>query len=231
MTDYNYCSRCKSNPIDIDLNLDNENRIENNPGNTNTFNPVITVSPCCCPNNQQPPIPVPQSAFRAIKNNTSQSIENNLELVTFEIEEFDLNNEYIPGNLSAFVPQQDGVYLIRASIAYTTNDPTADNLAALVIVLNGDPTGAGNILEVKNDYMLEGIQNITTITSIIQLQAGKPVQIYAASREPGSISSGLLANFEAARLATLSTIGNSPIINSLSRQSNLTLEELQKSIF
>ncbi|MFS0615285.1 hypothetical protein [Lederbergia ruris] len=43
MTSYNYCSRCKSNPCSCSIDNGNENKIENNPTNTNTFNPTINI--------------------------------------------------------------------------------------------------------------------------------------------------------------------------------------------
>ncbi|MES5896557.1 hypothetical protein [Bacillus cereus group sp. RP43] len=137
--------------------------------------------------------PVPQSAFRAV-NGSPQTIGTNFTLVGFDTEEFDLNNEYIPGNVSLFIPKQDGVYLIEASIGVTVETTEPTFTIAIVIFLNSSP------IQVKNNFINSNAINIVAVSSILQLQAGDTVQIFAASGEIGTISEEIsVTNFAAAR--------------------------------
>jgi len=137
--------------------------------------------------------PVPQSAFRAV-NGSSQPIGTTINLVRFDTEEFDLNNEYIPGNVSVFIPKQDGVYLIEASIGVTAETAEPTFTIAALISLNS------SFIQVKNNLINSNAINIVTVSSILQLQAGDTVQIFGVSGEIGTISEDIsVTNFAAAR--------------------------------
>jgi hypothetical protein len=139
-----------------------------------------------------PPGPVTQSAFRVQKEGNQPLAELTRTLVTFQSVVFDLNNEYDPA-ISAFVPQQDGVYMISSTVVISPESPT-EHEAGLFITLAG-----GTIfLDFSNELMTGGINNIINLSTIAWLNAGDQVQIFAQSFMNGEIE-GAFSHFSAAR--------------------------------
>lgn len=128
-----------------------------------------------------PPGPVVQSAFRAVKT-VNQAITPGANLITFENEEFDLNAEYNPAT-SAFIPEQDGIYLIKATAFFSPTEPS-DNVVAIFISLDGGVSG----VDFANELMRANVLfNIVAVSTIVQLRAGDVVQIFGGGSVPGSL--------------------------------------------
>ncbi|CAM4364169.1 hypothetical protein [Bacillus manliponensis] len=134
----------------------------------------------------------PQSAFRA-SSNQQQNIGTGNTKVMFQIEEFDLNDEYDPLT-STFIPNQNGVYLIQATISIDAVTPFSTTLE---IQVDGIPSA------IKTESLAAGALFINTITvsTIIELQAGIPINIFARNSPSTSytVASTQFVHFEAAR--------------------------------
>ena len=134
----------------------------------------------------------PQSAFRA-SSNQQQNIGTGDTKVMFQIEEFDLNDEYDPLT-STFTPNQNGVYLIQATISIDAVTPFSTTLE---IQVDGIPSA------IKTESLATGALFINTITvsTILLLQAGVPVDIFARNSPSTSqtVASTQFVHFEAAR--------------------------------
>ncbi|MFV8517092.1 hypothetical protein [Bacillus sp. SBS7] len=154
-----------------------------------------------------PPGPVPQSGFKAVNANIDQIAPANTLIfpVQYPDEIFDLNNEYDPIK-STFIPKQDGVYSINASLNFgseVNGEIVITNFSVLIVIrVNGEP------VVVDNDFMGEvPIINVVSVSAILQLTAGDEVNIAVTSTTAGVIiSNSLSMRFEAVRLP-------SPLIN------------------
>ena len=140
-----------------------------------------------------------KSAFRAIKNANQAVPANTFVKVLYQNEQFDLANEYNPAT-STFVPSEDGVYLVIGSMSF---DPTNNNVpyrARIEIRVNGATNAS-----IDNDFFgPSNFNNAVSVSSILRLQAGDVVEIFATSSIAGVIAPGGADNathFEAARLA------------------------------
>ncbi|PGT20406.1 hypothetical protein COC96_00005, partial [Bacillus cereus] len=134
-----------------------------------------------------------QSAFRAF-NNQSQLISDGVPIkVLFPQVEYDLNNEYNPIT-STFIPAQGGVYLIQATIAMQ-NLPNSTSLEIQV-------GGVTRAVETGFFPATSSRILVLTVSAILQLQAGVPVEIFAANTPIQNTATGLgsfFVHFEAAR--------------------------------
>lgn len=63
----------------------------------------------------------------------------------------------IPGNVSLFIPKQDGVYLIEASIGVTVDTTEPTFTIGLIIFLNSSPIQAKNNLINSNAINIDFI--------------------------------------------------------------------------
>lgn len=167
-----------------------------------------------------PPGPVPQSGFKAVNANIDQiALANTLIFpVRYPDEIFDLNNEYNPLT-STFIPKQDGVYSINASLNFgseVNGEIVITNFSVLIVIwVNGEP------VVIDNDFMGEiPIINVVSVSGILQLTAGDEVNIAVTSTTAGVIiSNSLSMRFEATRLP--SPLINNPLSSSITSHSNI----------
>ncbi|MED4650703.1 hypothetical protein ABES13_17680 [Bacillus pseudomycoides] len=149
------------------------------------------------------PIPgsvVPQSAFRAINETIEQSVgPADLTQIEYPSEVFDLNNEYDPST-STFIPKQDGVYSVIASIGFLPEDVISYSVRIFIVV-------NGNLRVADNDFLGEEllIVNLVSVSAILNLSKGDRVQVIAQATTDGNTVPEPLENtvhfmhFEAAR--------------------------------
>ncbi|WP_459500773.1 ABC transporter permease [Bacillus sp. C1] len=149
---------------------------------------------CCCDDHGKNLVRA--SAFRAVSNVDQNLPANTLVKVLFQNEQFDLANEYNPAT-SVFIPKTDGVYSIIGTVAFGPNDLFQDYNTTIEIRVNG-----GEIIVSHNTFFGGGVffLNDVTVTTILELQAGDMVEIFAQSNQDGVIfiSDGV-TRFEAAR--------------------------------
>jgi len=115
------------------------------------------------------------SAFKAVSN-TDQilPIAGEGTKVLYPVEEFDVNNEYTPAT-STFIPKQNGIYHITGSIFFTPFTFQIPTRVELIITVNGirvatDTEDFGPAFEERN---------VISVSSLLQLQAGNRVEIFA----------------------------------------------------
>ncbi|WP_144649573.1 C1q-like domain-containing protein [Bacillus cereus] len=135
------------------------------------------------------------SAFRA-RNTVNQAVPaNTFVKVLFQNEQFDLANEYDAAT-SIFIPKTKGVYSIIGTIGFFPNDPSLNYRARVEIRVNGNAA-----IAIDNDFFGPiSFGNVVSVSTIIQLNEGDQVEIYAQSSIDGFLSpleDG--AHFEAAR--------------------------------
>ena len=135
------------------------------------------------------------STFRA-RNTVNQNVPaNTFVKVLFQNEQFDLANEYNPAT-SIFMPKTKGVYSIIGTIGFFPNDTNLNYRARVEIRVNGNAA-----IAIDNDFFGPiGFGNVVSVSTIIQLNAGDTVEIYAQSSIDGVLSpleDG--SHFEAAR--------------------------------
>ncbi|MDQ0154782.1 C1q-like domain-containing protein [Robertmurraya andreesenii] len=139
------------------------------------------------------------SAARATSNADQRVPANTFVKVRFQNEDFDLNNEYNPAN-STFSPRQDGVYQIIGTISFDPDNNNVDYRARVEIRVNGNPA-----ISTDNDFFGGGVNfsNVVSVATILQLQAGDRVEVFAQSSTPGFIREnepgGNSTRFEIAR--------------------------------
>jgi len=130
---------------------------------------------------QEPPeISQPQSAFRAIKTIDQTNIGGGPTKVEYDTQQFDLNNEYDP-TTSTFMPMQDGVYLIIASLNFTPFVVGISYMLNIEIHLNGDRIAYDNE-QFSNPELLN---NVFSVSTIYQLNAGDRIEVFASTSAPG----------------------------------------------
>lgn len=148
---------------------------------------------CCCDDNKDELVRA--SAFRA-RNTVDQTVPaNTFVKVLFQNEQFDLANEYNPAT-SIFIPKTRGVYSVIGTIAFIPNNLNTNYRARVEIRVNGNPA-----IAIDNDFFGPiNFANIVTVSSIIQLNAGDVVEVFAQSSVAGVISTvENSTHFEAAR--------------------------------
>ncbi|WP_136699395.1 exosporium leader peptide-containing protein [Bacillus fungorum] len=113
-----------------------------------------------------------QSAFRATKTVGTGQPEDTITpiILTFDVVEFDLNGEY--DGISTFTPKQDGVYLIIGSVTFSPGFVSIYTTTVNILV-------NGNIAATTLNFMdgSTSVLNFTTISTILQLQAGDAVTV------------------------------------------------------
>jgi hypothetical protein len=136
----------------------------------------------------------PKSAFRAEKE-VEQPFMVGSTPVTYESEIFDLNDEYDPVT-STFIPKQDGVYLILASVGFIPDG--LERSAALIIEVNGNDALVDS--ETFSFFILD-LTSVLSVSGILFLTAGDNVTVRLEARlEGGTITDeGSATHFEAAR--------------------------------
>ncbi|MGM0836375.1 MAG: hypothetical protein ACQEV7_09480 [Bacillota bacterium] len=114
------------------------------------------------------------SAFRAI-NVQNQPVVSG-DQVLYPVVEFDLNDEYDAAT-STFIPKQDGIYSLTASLAFfPESDNTAVNYSVdIAIRVNGEFALAGQSFQ-GQDFFLT-LVTATTVSGILQLNAGDEVDV------------------------------------------------------
>ncbi|KYG25861.1 C1q-like domain-containing protein [Bacillus gaemokensis] len=123
------------------------------------------------------------SGFRAA--NTAASIPipvaNQYVKVLFSNKQFDLDNEY-NATTSTFIAKTAGVYHFNASIIFQA-DINIDYQLGIAVTVNR------NSSDVDNEFSDENSPFMTTleINTIVQLNAGDSVEIFALSSTPGQI--------------------------------------------
>ncbi|HDR6318677.1 TPA: collagen-like protein [Bacillus thuringiensis] len=136
--------------------------------------------------------PVPQSAFRATNIPGSPQIISNFDAIqiVFLQEQFDLNNEYNPAN-GRFTPNQNGVYLIQATIAAIPNAPAGSfNGTELNIVVNDNVIATETVTVPQSAPFVPAV----TVSTIFNLSAGDIV-IITAENSPNLTTSSTLPSF------------------------------------
>ncbi|WP_459503635.1 C1q-like domain-containing protein [Bacillus sp. C1] len=149
---------------------------------------------CCCDKEKDRDL-VRASAFRAVNTGSQTVLANTFVKVLFQVEQFDLANEYNPIT-STFIPKTKGVYSIIGTIGFLPNDLSQSYRARVEIRVNGNPA-----IAIDNDFFAPiNFINAVSVSTIVQLQAGDQVEIYAQSNVDGTIvSSEDGSHFEAAR--------------------------------
>ncbi|MDI3089719.1 ABC transporter permease [Priestia megaterium] len=142
---------------------------------------------------------VRKSAFRAI-NLANQTVPaNTFVKVLYQLEEFDLANEYNPAN-STFIPKKRGVYLVLGTIGFSPNNINLAYRTRVEIRVNGNPA-----IAIDNDFFGEGLNfaNAVNVSTILELEAGDRVEIFAQNSIAGIIpannNGAISTHFEAAR--------------------------------
>ncbi|WP_127484259.1 hypothetical protein [Paenibacillus ehimensis] len=136
--------------------------------------------------------PKHRSAFKAIAGFNQRLYPDELTKVWFQVEEFDLNNEYHPA-ASIFCPKCTGVYSLTASVSFQTVDFTPVT-AHLQIRINGVP-------KMSDQENVSSRRGIIDASGIIQLKAGDKVEVFVKIYgERAEILGGLATRFEGARI-------------------------------
>lgn len=138
------------------------------------------------------------SAFRALLTFNQPITAFTPTPVRFSNEEFDLNNEY---DLVAFVPAQDGVYSVEASVIFSRTNANLPAQASLNILVN-------NVIRASSLEVIPGVSGANSVKTsmIIELQAGDRVEVVFTSSQDGTIFqsspfSSVGSVFEAARFS------------------------------
>lgn len=137
--------------------------------------------------------PKHHSAFKAISGFNQRLYTDDFTKVRFQVEDFDLNNEYNPA-ASTFRPKHNGVYSLAASVSFQAFAFTPVTVQ-LEIRINGVP----NI----SDQEIVGSRHGTIDASgIIQLKACDKVEVFARiCGGKAEIQSGLATRFEGAQIS------------------------------
>ncbi|PPA70342.1 C1q-like domain-containing protein [Jeotgalibacillus proteolyticus] len=123
------------------------------------------------------------SAFRAVSGADQRVEANEQTKVLFEAINFDLDEEYQPVQ-SVFVPKEDGIYVISSTFSFQPDVTDENYRTRIQIQKNGDPAVDGD-----NDFWGTGVdfKNAVQTSSILELEAGDRVEIFAQSTLAGFI--------------------------------------------
>ena len=156
--------------------------------------PWFNVKVNCCSDDNGYNL-VRASAFRAVSTVNQNVPANTFVKVLFQNEQFDLANEYNPAT-SIFIPKTRGVYSVIGTIAFIPNNLNVNYRARVEIRVNGNPA-----IAIDNDFFGPiNFANVVAVSSIIQLNAGDIVEVFAQSSVAGVISNvENSTHFEAAR--------------------------------
>ncbi|MDM5433599.1 hypothetical protein QUG02_13015 [Bacillus hominis] len=144
---------------------------------------------------QGPPGPVPQSAFKAVTDNQQPyTVPVTPTPVTYEIRLFDLNDEY-DVMTSTFIPKQNGVYFVLASIGFFSE--VANKSLELAILVNDETT----IIDNENFSSFFFSNPVISVSGTLLLNAGDKVTVSHTNSGIGLILSAFSStHFEATRL-------------------------------
>lgn len=97
--------------------------------------------------------------------------------VIFPNEQFDLVNEY-NRSTSISTSKTGGIYSVLGTISFRPNNPNLDYRAHVEIRVSRNP-----FIAIDNDFLFGGIQflNEVNVSTILQLEAGGEVEIFAQS--------------------------------------------------
>ena len=138
-----------------------------------------------------------KSAFRAIKNIPTQiPVVNTNFKVSFNNEQFDLNNEY-NSNTSTFVAKSAGVYLFTATLIFAPTNEDVDYEFGMNLRVNA------MFRDVEADYtgFNAAFFNTVDLSEIVMLNEGDTVEIFAFSTTPGTVIAEPRTSFAGARLS------------------------------
>ncbi|MES9690140.1 ABC transporter permease [Bacillus toyonensis] len=190
---YYYCDHCKDYKKkyhDCHRSSKSYEKCDEKHGEKPWFNVKVN----CCSDDKLYNL-VRASAFRA-RNTVNQNVPaNTFVKVLFQNEQFDLANEYNPAT-STFSPRTRGVYSVLGTIGFLPNNPNLNYRARVEIRVNGNPA-----IAIDNDFFGPiNFVNVVNVSTILQLEAGDRVEIFAQSSIAGIIdASEDGAHFEAAR--------------------------------
>ncbi|PGD59870.1 ABC transporter permease [Bacillus wiedmannii] len=156
--------------------------------------PSVNVKVDCCCDDKKDKL-VRASAFRAVST-VNQNVPTNTFLkVLFQNEQFDLANEYNPAT-SIFIPKTKGVYSVIGTITFDPDNQNINYRARVEIRVNGNTA-----IAIDNDFFGPiNFANVVAVSSIIQLNSGDVVEVFAQSSVAGIISTvENSTHFEAAR--------------------------------
>ncbi|KFM98935.1 ABC transporter permease [Bacillus clarus] len=156
--------------------------------------PCVNVKVECCSDDKLYNL-VRASAFRARNTMTQNVPVNTFVKVLFQNEQFDLANEYNPAT-SIFSPRTRGVYSVLGTIGFLPNNTNLNYRARVEIRVNGNFA-----IAIDNDFFGPiNFGNVVNVSTILQLEAGDQVEIFAQSSIAGVIdTSAGVTHFEAAR--------------------------------
>ncbi|MDA1652629.1 C1q-like domain-containing protein [Bacillus cereus group sp. TH160LC] len=124
-----------------------------------------------------------KSAFRAT-NLVPQDVPVafNLVKVLFQMEEFDLGNEYNPAS-STFTAKEDGIYSFSSAVQFNPTDFDVDYEVIIALIING-VFSSGDV-----DYtgFNASFLNVVEVNDIFQLKSGDRVEVFIRSSTPGTI--------------------------------------------
>jgi len=167
---------------------------------SNIGNPTINVNVTTASSDVDVDQLVRASAFRAVKTVNQVLVPNTPVQVLYQDEQFDLANEYNP-TTSTFSPTANGVYSVIGTVSFSPNFPNLPYRTRIEIRVNGNPA-----IAIDNDFFsatIPSFSNVVEVSSILQLQAGDQVTIFAESNIGGTIAlntaGGNSTHFEAAR--------------------------------
>jgi len=160
-----------------------------------TGNPVVHVNVNCCDKNKDEN--KVRSAFRAIKNLPTQipTVNTNFK-VSFNNEQFDLNNEY-NSNTSTFVARSAGVYLFTATLIFDPINENVDYEFGMNLRVNAVSR------DVEADYtgFNAAFFNTVDLSEIVMLNEGDIVEVFAFSTTPGTVIAEPRTSFAGAKLS------------------------------
>ncbi|MDR6224352.1 C1q-like domain-containing protein [Desmospora profundinema] len=136
------------------------------------------------------------SAFRAVRTGPQPLAALTFTRVLYTTERLDTNNEYNTAT-GEFIPQQSGIYSFIASAEFFPTTPGQIFFLQLFIRVNG--------VSVASEFTFStGRDVVTSVSTIVQLQAGDVVDVLARSSVSGNInnfSTVIETRFEGARIS------------------------------
>ncbi|MEH7393596.1 hypothetical protein V7149_19680 [Bacillus sp. JJ1503] len=141
------------------------------------------------------------SAFRAVNINTEQSVgPADFTLIAYPNVIYDLNEEYDndPNFPNTFIPKQDGIYLIIASMSFVPGPDATNYSCRMLIAINEEDTAAAD-----NDFFGVDVQvtNLVSVSSVTNLSKGDRVFIFGqATTDGNTLPEPSFMHFEAIKL-------------------------------
>ena len=135
------------------------------------------------------------SSFKALNTTLDQTVTSNYPVkMQFSAKQFDLAHEY-NAETSTFIPAVDGIYLVLANLIFNPFDLNGDYRTRIEIRVNGMQAAA-----MEHDFFGGDSRNMAAISTILKLQGGDQVEIFAKSNISGTFfASENDTRFEAVR--------------------------------